>query len=300
MRLTSATNTRTIAPVLATGLQAKKSIMEGAEFTDPDTLKDDLDHQSTVIVTKTTFVTSHAPQASTGDNAATDTSTDTATIANSESHPSTEPLTDSTASEEETATWTAAETAPSSETSPSGDTIFCPFESRPDIYTLCAPPDGQPTDLSAATRAETSSASGSTASRNPLARLRAAVAASSLWWDPIRALADDYATGGRGRATTSLPLRWGSRGRGTAATVAESEYKEKKKGRERHVEANKAGAEVEIAQLKRNLDAARDLIRAQQRLLATQHAMLDEHKKSLAQAVQLLRELKETLRLSRL
>ncbi|KAK7743426.1 hypothetical protein SLS62_010570 [Diatrype stigma] len=339
----SAATTRTIVPILAIGRQAKKSIMEGAELTDPLKSRDDLERKSTVILTKTTFVTSHPTLASTVDNAASDTDTDLATTANLEPQPCTTSLTDSLASPspspseaEDIATRTAAESPPppSSEPSPSGDTIFCPFENRPDIYTLCATPGGgQQTDLpTAATRATTSSASGGLASRNPIARLRAAVVASFFsLWDPVLVLAnrddddDDgansYALGGEGRggcgssSSANLLLRWGSRDRGTAtATVAEVTESEKKN---RPLDANKekdgkeshddveiqfgAGAEIEIemARLKRNLDAARDLIRAQRQLLATQHAMLDEHRESLAEAVRLLKGLKETLRVSR-
>lgn len=249
----------------------------------------------TVTNMKTTFVTISY---SSHDDASLDpTTTTTTTDATS---PSTAASSDphSGATDGGVPTWTADETTPTEK--PSGGTIFCPFEERPDIYTLCVLGQTGVVPPTATARTKTSAAYGVMA-RNPLARLRVAVVSSSLW-DPIRALAAATAAAAEAGGDVHgyvgerrMNLRWGSRCPVAAATTIVAGFEEEEQETFTFEEDGKGkgeedAAEAQIAHLKKNLDAARDLIRAQQQLLDGQHAIIAEYKESLAQAVKLLAE----------
>lgn len=250
----------------------------------------------TVTNMKTTFVTisysSHEDASL--DHTTTTTTTGTTTTAAASPDPH------SDATDGGVPTWTADETTPTEK--PSGGTIFCPFKERPDIYTLCVLGQTGVVPPTATARTKTSAAYGMMA-RNPLARLRVAVVSSSLW-DPIRALAAETATAATAAAggdvhgnvgEQRMNLRWGSRCPVAAATTIVAGFEEEEQETFTFEEDGKGkgeedAAEAQIAHLKKNLDAARDLIRAQQQLLDGQHAIIAEYKESLAQAVKLLAE----------
>lgn len=247
----------------------------------------------TVTNTKTTFVTISY---SSHDDASLDPTTTTTIDATRTTAASSDPHSDAT--DGGVPTWTADETTPTEK--PSGGTIFCPFEERPDIYTLCVLGQTGVVPPTATARTKTSAAYGVMA-RNPLARLRVAVVSSSLW-DPIRALAAATAAAAEAGGDVHgyvgerrMNLRWGSRCPVAAATTIVAGFEEEEQETFTFEEDGKGkgeedAAEAQIAHLKKNLDAARDLIRAQQQLLDGQHAIIAEYKESLAQAVKLLAE----------
>ncbi len=217
----------------------------------------------------------------------------------------------------------------SSPSSSSGGVRYCPFEGRQDIYTLCAPGGsekqttvgGSGSSADDVPREGTFSSSAATVgprARNPLARLTAA--ASPLWTSVLSALggggdAHQYTRGGTG------PRRRG-RGLVTEAEVAErgrarlAKFAGRRAGlsdqrkandaesrakladlrntrNDKTADAEKASKRDIIADLKRSLGTARDLVRAQQQLLDQQFAMVARNRESLARATQLPRELQD-------
>ncbi|RYP70936.1 hypothetical protein DL769_004807 [Monosporascus sp. CRB-8-3] len=186
---------------------------------------------------------------------------------------------------------TTSRTAPS-ETTPG--IRYCSFTGRPDIYTLCAP--DQTSSLNAAS--DTSSSASGMMAANPFGKLkglwgfqRAAHPANS-WsirataaslWNSVLALGGDV-----GRVGTTN-LRWG-RGRVVAAvTETEEAYREGMGSEAGNCNCTNI---AEIADLRNRLDFALDIVRSQQQLLDSQHAMIAQHKEGLERAMKLLRELR--------
>ncbi|RYP50012.1 hypothetical protein DL768_004367 [Monosporascus sp. mg162] len=186
---------------------------------------------------------------------------------------------------------TTSGTAPS-ETEPG--IRYCSFTGRPDIYTLCAP--DQTSSLNAASNTS-SSASGMMAANifgklKGMWNFRRAAHSANPWsiraaaaslWNSALALGGDV-----GRVGTAN-LRWG-RGRVVVAvTETEEAYRE---GMGREAGNCNCTNTAEIADLRNRLGFALDVVRSQQQLLDSQHAMIAQHKESLEGTMKLLVELR--------
>ncbi|RYP36076.1 hypothetical protein DL767_003548 [Monosporascus sp. MG133] len=186
---------------------------------------------------------------------------------------------------------TTSGTAPS-ETAPG--IRYCSFTGRPDIYTLCAP--DQTSSLNAASDTP-SSASGMMAANafgklKGLWKFRRAAHSANPWsiraaaaslWNSALALGCDVSRVG------TANLRWG-RGRVVVAvTETEEAYREGMGGEAGNCNCTNT---AEIADLRNRLDFALDIVRSQQQLLDSQHAIIAQHKESLEEAMKLLGELR--------
>ncbi|RYP15395.1 hypothetical protein DL765_005731 [Monosporascus sp. GIB2] len=223
---------------------------------------------STVTVTETLV-------ASSLDGTSTSAETKTASCSGSDLMPNT------------TTSWAApSETAPAIR--------YCPFTGRPNIYTLCAPNRASGSHAAS----ETSSSASGMMAANPFGRLKGlwnfpragqsaspwsigAVAASA--WNSVLALGGDV-----GRVGTTNPRR--DRGRVVAAGAETDEaYREGIGGEAGNCNCTDT---AEIADLRSRLDFALEIVRSQQQLLDSQHAMIAQHKESLEGSMKLLRGLR--------